>query len=329
MRSTTTFRALALILTLAASVLPWHARAQGFPSRPIIIIVPFAAGGPSDAIARLLAQSMTGTLGQQVLVENVVGAGGTAAATRLSKADPDGHTIMIHHIALVAGTFLYKGLTYDPTNFEMLGLVNFGPMVLASRKTYEASTPAELIAKLKEDGQKTTLAHGGIGSNAHLCGLLLQRALGTKMTEVAYRGTGPAMNDLVGGQIDLMFDQSTNAVPQIEAGTVKGFAVTSAQRLDVLSSLPTMKEIGLPEVEFTLWHALYAPKGTPAPVVDKLNGALRTALADKTVRERFTAVGTQLFAENEWTTEAHRARFMRELAVWRDVIGQSGIRAAE
>ncbi|BAT61828.1 tripartite tricarboxylate transporter family receptor [Variibacter gotjawalensis] len=301
------------------------AQPESFPSRPITIIVPFAAGGPSDAIARLLAQSMTQTLGQPVIVQTVVGAGGTAAALRLSKSQPDGHTILIHHIALVAGASLYKNLGYVTTELVPIGLINSGPMVLATRKNYPAATPAELIAKLKADGAKTTIAHGGIGSNSHLCILLLQETLGVKMTQIAYQGTGPAMNDLVGGQTDLLFDQSTNAVPQLEAGTVKGVAVTSAQRLAVVPSLPTVKEIGLPQVEFTLWHALYAPPSTPAPVIEKLNSALQIALKDKLVRERFDAFGTQFFPESEWTPAAHRARFEAELATWRRIIEKSGV----
>ena len=302
------------------------ALAQGFPARPVTIIVPFAAGGPSDAIARLVGQSMSATLGQPFVIKNVAGAGGTAGAARLAKAEPDGHTLLIHHIALVAGASLYKALPYDTArDLEPLGLVNYGPMVLAGRKDFPAATPAELLARIKADGSRTTLAHAGIGSNAHLCGLLLQQALGIKLTEVAYRGTGPAMNDLMGGQVDLLFDQSTNAVPQVQGGTVKGYAVTSSGRLDVLPDLPTMKEAGLADFEFVLWHGLYAPRGTPSATVESLNKALRLALEDATIRSRFAGFGTQLFPAAELTPAAHRARFDRELASWREVIGKSGV----
>lgn len=315
-----------LALALALLGLASAAAAQSFPTRPITIIVPFAAGGPSDAIARLIGQSMSATLGQSFVVENVAGAGGTAGAARLAKAEPDGHTLLIHHIALVAGASLYKNLPYDTArDLEPLGLVNFGPMVLAARKDFPAATPAELLARLKTDGGRTTLAHAGIGSNAHLCGLLLQQALGVKLTEVAYRGTGPAMNDLMGGQVDLLFDQSTNAVPQVQGGTVKGFAVTSPGRLDVLPDLPTMKEAGLGDVEFVLWHGLYAPRGTPPATIEALNKALRVALDDPTIRSRFAGFGTQLFPPAELTPAAHRARFDKELATWRDVIAKSGV----
>lgn len=310
-------------LGLLAATASGPAAAQPFPTRNITLMVPYSAGGPSDAIARVLGQSMSRTLGQQVVVENVVGAGGTAAAARLAKAVPDGHTILLHHIALMASAFLYENLSYEVLDFETLGVINYGPMVLATRKDYPAATPAELIAKLKADGPKTNMAHGGVGTNSHLTGLLLQEALGTKLTEVAYRGTGPAMNDLVGGQIDLLFDQSTTAAPQIQAGTIKGIAVTSGKRVDALPNLPTVAEIGLPSVEFTLWNALYAPKGTPAAIVEQLNGALRTALKDATVRERFDAFGTELFEESEWTPAAHRARLEREFAQWRKVLGKN------
>lgn len=320
-------KALSRLLAVLGVAFATAASAQTYPQRPITLVVPFAAGGPSDAIARLLAQSMSGTLKEQVVVENVAGAGGTQGAARVAKAEPDGHTLLIAHVALPASASLYKSLPYDTlTAFEPVGLVNFGPMVLTARKDYPAANAGELLARLKVDGAKTTMAHAGVGSNAHLCGLLLQGALGTKLTEVAYRGTGPAMNDLVGGQVDFLCDQSTNAVPQIQGGTVKGFAVTSAGRLDVLPSLPTLQEAGLKDFEFVIWHALYAPKGTPTPVLDKLNAALRTALADETIRARFAGVGTQVFPAGELTREAHRARFEKEVATWRDVIAKSDVK---
>jgi tripartite-type tricarboxylate transporter receptor subunit TctC len=319
------FRLPAVIM--AAFVTWWDpAAAQDYPTRMITLVVPFAAGGPSDAIGRLLAQSMSTNLKQQVVIENVAGAGGTTAAARVAKSDPDGHTILIHHIALPAGASLYKNLTYDTVgDFETLGLVNFGPMVLASKKDYAAKDAKELFTRLKVDGSKTTLAHAGVASNSHLCGLLLQQAFEVKFTEVAYRGTGPAMNDLMSGQVDLLCDQSTTAVPQIQGNTIKGFAVTSSGRLDTLQNLPTMKEAGLPDFEFVIWHGLYAPKGTPKRVVDALNKALQSALADPNIKTRFADVGTQIFPAAELTTQAHRARLETEMAKWRDVIAKAGI----
>jgi tripartite-type tricarboxylate transporter receptor subunit TctC len=318
-------------LMAAAALAGWlgGVAAQDFPSRMITLVVPFAAGGPSDAIGRLLAQSMSATLKQQVVIENVAGAGGTTAAARVAKADPDGHTILIHHIALPAGASLYKNLTYDTVgDFETLGLVNYGPMVLASKKDYPAKDAKDLFAKLKADGPKTTLAHAGIASNSHLCGLLMQQAFGAKFTEVAYRGTGPAMNDLMSGQVDILCDQSTTAVPQIQGNTIKGFAVTSSTRLDTLPDLPTMKEAGLSDFEFVIWHGLYAPKGTSKRAVDALNKALQTALADANVKARFADVGTQIFPAADLTPAAHRARLEKEVAKWREVIAKAEINAS-
>lgn len=319
-------RLAAALAAAAFAMLAGPAAAQTYPTRPITLIVPFAAGGPSDAIARLLGQSMGATLGQSVVIENVAGAGGTAGAARLAKAESDGHTLLIHHVALAAGASLYKSLPYDTLrDLEPVGLVNQGPMVLTTKKAFPADAAPDLFARLKADGTKITSAHAGIGSNSHLCNLLLQQAFGVKFTEVAYRGTGPAMNDLVSGQVDLLCDQSTNAVPQIQGGTIKAFAVTSRARLDVLPTLPTMHEAGLPNFEFTIWHGLYAPRGTPRPVIDSLNKALQTALADGTIRARFAEVGTQLFPAGERSPEAHRAQLEREVGTWRDVVAKAGV----
>jgi tripartite-type tricarboxylate transporter receptor subunit TctC len=325
-RFTQVFRVLGLSLLALAAVASLPAEAQTYPTRTITLVVPFAAGGPSDAIARLLGQSMSATLKGQIVIENVAGAGGTAGAARVAKAEPDGHTLLIAHVALPAAASLYKSLPYDTLrDFEPLGLVNYGPMVLATKKDLPVANAGEFFARLK-GGTPVTLAHAGIGSNAHLCGLLLQQALGAKVTEVAYRGTGPAMNDLVGGQVDALCDQSTNAVPQVQGNTVKALAVTSTGRLDVLPNVPTMQEAGLANFEFIIWHGLYAPKGTPEPVVAALNRALRVALDDAGVKARFAEVGTQIFPAAELTADAHKARFEKEAATWRDVIAKADVK---
>jgi tripartite-type tricarboxylate transporter receptor subunit TctC len=312
----------ALALAVSAS----SAFAQAYPSRTITMIVPFAAGGPSDAIARLVAQSMSTTLKQQIVIENVAGAGGTTGAARLAKASPDGYTLLIHHVALAAGASLYKNLSYDTLrDIEAVGLVNYGPMVVTTKKDYAATDAKALFAKLKTDGSKTTAAHAGVGSNSHLCNLLLQQALDVKFTEAAYRGTGPAMNDLMAGQVDLLCDQSTTAVPQIQGNTIKAFAVTSPERLPVLANTPTMKEAGFPNFEFVIWHGLYAPKGTPKEAVDLLNKALQIALDDANVTARFTDVGTQIFPAGERSPQAHRARLEKEVATWREVVAKAGV----
>ncbi|MEW6254543.1 MAG: tripartite tricarboxylate transporter substrate-binding protein [Pseudomonadota bacterium] len=297
------------------------ANAQSFPTRPITLIVPYSAGGPSDAIARLLGQSMSATLGQSIVIEPVVGAGGTTGAGRLAKATPDGYTILIHHVALAASASLYASLSYDTAKaFDTIGLINYGPMVVLSKKDYPANNVAELIAQVKADGSKTTIAHAGVGSNSYLCAQLLQKALDVKMTDVGYRGTGPAMNDLMGGQVDLLCEQSTTAVPQIKGGTVKPFAVTSAKRLEILKDLPTLQEAGLKDFDFVIWHGLYAPKGTPADIVNKLNAALRKALEDPSIQQRFADVGTSVFPPAERGPGSHLKMFEKEMGIWKTVI---------
>ena len=305
------------------ALLAGAASAQDYPTRPITLTVPFAAGGPNDAIARLIGQPMSTALGQQLVVESVAGAGGTLGAGRVARADPDGYTRLIHHIALAAGAALYDNLPYDTeTAFAPLGLINTGPMVLLTRKDFEAADAAALLAAMKSGGADVTVGHAGVGSNAHLCALLLQKALGTDFTLVAYKGTGPAMNDLMGGQLDVLCDQSTTAIPQITGETVKGYAVTSAERLPALKDLPTLREAGLPGFEFTIWHGLYAPAGTPEPVVAKLNAALQSALDDPALQARFAEVGTSIFPADQRSPEAHAAKFKAEIATWREVLGK-------
>lgn len=316
----------AVVVGLALSAAP--ALAETYPSRPITLVVPYSAGGPSDVIARLIGESMGKTLGQQFVVESVNGAGGTLGASRVARSEPDGYTILIHHVALAASASLYDSLIYDTaTAFQPLGLVNTGPMVLATKKDYPAADAAALIAKLKADGPNTTMAHAGVGSNAHLCATLLQRALGVKFTQVGYRGTGPAMNDLMGGQVDALCDQSTTAVPQVLAKTIKGYAVSSKERLAALKDLPTLSEAGLKGFEFVIWHGLYAPKGTPDDIVKKLHDALEIALKDPKVVQRFTDVGTTVFPDADRTIEAHKARFEKEIATWKQVFAETGEKA--
>jgi tripartite-type tricarboxylate transporter receptor subunit TctC len=301
------------------------ALAQGFPSKPITLIVPFAAGGPSDVIARLLGEHMGRTLGQQFIVENIAGAGGTAGAKRLVAAEADGHTLLIHHLALAAAPALYANLGYDtPTAFAPVGLVNTGPMVIAGKLALPPVDGKAFFSYAKQQAEKLTVAHAGVGSNAHLCAVLISQALGVKLAQVAYRGTGPAMNDLVGGQVDVLCDQSTTAVPQIQSDKIRAYAVTSPERLGVLQNVPTSREAGT-EIDMTIWHGLYAPKGTPAAALDKLNGALQAALKDPAVLERFKAVGTSAFPPAEWTREAHAKRFAAEVAKWGAALKAAGL----
>jgi tripartite-type tricarboxylate transporter receptor subunit TctC len=325
--STITRRALAGVITVLglAGLAATQASAQAFPNKPITLVVSYAAGGPSDVIARLLADNMGKTLGQQVVVENVAGAGGTSGAARVAASAPDGYTILIHHLALKAAPALYANLKYDTlTAFEPLGMINTGPMVITGKMGLAANTAQEFFAYAKAQGEKLTMAHAGVGSNSHLCIILMGQALGIKPTQVAYRGTGPAMNDLVAGQIDSVCDQSTSAIPQITGNKIKAYAVTSAERLDVLKAVPTTREAGTP-IDMTIWHGLYAPKGTPEDALGKLHGALVKALADKTINERFTEFGTSAFPAAQQTRAAHKAAFTTEVNKWQTALKAAGI----
>jgi tripartite-type tricarboxylate transporter receptor subunit TctC len=285
-------------------------QAQNYPDKPITLIVPFAAGGPSDTIGRLVADNLGRTLGQQLVVENVGGAGGTLGAERAAKATPDGYTLLTHHGALAAAPALYSNLRYDSkTAFEPLGLVNTGPMVLLSRKTLETATAKDLFDWMKDKKDKATVGFAGVGSNSYICATLLQQLLGVKLAMVPYRGTGPAMIDLVAGQIDVLCDQATTAVPQIQGGNVKAYAVTSTERLDSIKDVPSAKEAGLPEFNVTIWNGLYAPKGVPKEVIDKVSAAIGKMVTDPTIVERFAATGTHPFPAG-MRSPAEHAKFL-------------------
>lgn len=300
--------------------------AQTYPSRPISLIVPYAAGGPSDSIARLVGKSMSDALGQQIVVENIAGAGGTTGAARVAKAEPDGHTLLIHHLALAAGASLYNSPGYDTlTAFEPVGLINYGPFVLIAKNAFPANSLAEFLAEVRKSADKLSVAHAGVGSGSHLCGVMLGQALGVELRFVPYRGTAPALNDVVGGQIDILCDQTTNAVPQIAAKTVKAFAVTSLQPVPQLPGLPTLAS-AVPGFDLTVWHALYGPKGMPKEAVNKLNAALQKALADRNVNTRFGDLGTLLFPEAQRTPAALQAKLNAEVKHWAAVVKSAGIR---
>ncbi|MBR0679340.1 tripartite tricarboxylate transporter substrate binding protein BugD [Roseomonas eburnea] len=312
--------------TLAIAGLGAPALAQGtFPSRPVTMIIPFAAGGPTDTVGRLIAQAMSADLGQPVVVENVGGAGGTLGAQRTALARPDGHTVLLHHIGMATIPTLYRRLAYDAVNgFETLGLVTEVPMTLIARRNIEANSLQELVALIRQRGEGLNYANAGIGAASHLCGLLLMKAVDTRMTTVPYRGTGPAMNDLVAGTVDVMCDQTTNTTEQIRAGTVRAFAVTTPERIPALPDLPTSAQGGLPGFEVSVWHGLYAPRGTPAPIVARLNQALVKALEDPGIARRFADLGTAPVAVARATPEVHRAFWQAEIAKWRPLIQAAG-----
>ena len=313
--------ALAGVVGLYAGV----AFAQDYPTQPITIVVPFAAGGPTDTVTRLVAEPMSKTLGQQVVVQNVGGAGGTLGAAQVAKAEADGYTLLLHHIGMSTAPSLYDNLSYDPTtDFAPIGLVTNVPMTIIARKDFEPDTLAELVDYVKANADTVTLANAGIGAASHLCGMLFMDAIDTPLTSVPYQGTGPAMTDLVGGQVDFMCDQTTNTTGQIAAGAVKAYAVTTPERLAALPDLPTTAEAGLPEVEVGIWHGLYAPAGTPQPVIEKLTAALQTALADPQVATRFGELGTLPEPADRATPEALSAQLAAQIALWKPVIDAAG-----
>jgi tripartite-type tricarboxylate transporter receptor subunit TctC len=314
--------ATAALVSLATS------QAQDFPNKPITVVVPFAAGGPTDTVARLVAQAMSADLKQTVLIENVGGAGGTVGAGRVARSSGDGYTLLLHHIGHATAPSLYRKLSYDPVgDFEPIGLITDVPMTFVAKKDFPPNKMQELISYVKANKDKVTYANAGIGSASHLCGMLFMTLIQTDLTTVPYKGTGPAMNDLLGGQVDFMCDQTTNTTSQIKGGKIKAYAVTSKTKVPSLPNLPTVDSSGLPGFEVGVWHALYAPKGTPTAVVERLDKALQAALQDPTVKQRFADLGTEPVALNRATPEALRAHLRREIDKWGPVIKQAGIYA--
>jgi len=301
------------------------AQAQTFPNRTVTVIVPFAAGGPTDTVARLVAEQMGRDLGQAVVVENVGGAGGTLGAQRTAVARPDGYNLLIHHIGMSTIPTLYRRLAYDAVNgFEPVGLITEVPMTVIGKRTLPANNLQELVTLVRREGQGINLANAGVGAASHLCGLLFQSSLNVQLTTVPYRGTGPAMNDLVAGTVDLMCDQTTNTTEQIRANTVRAYAVTTPTRLASLPDLPTANEAGMPGFEVSIWHGLYAPRGTPTEIVNRLSRALQVALRDPGLVRRFQDLGTEPVAQERATPAAHRAFWTADIARWRPVIQAAG-----
>jgi tripartite-type tricarboxylate transporter receptor subunit TctC len=301
------------------------AGAQNYPDRTITIVVPFAAGGPTDTVTRLVADVMSKDLGQQIVVENVGGAGGTLGAGRVAKADPDGYTLLLHHIGMATSATLYRKLAYDTLkSFEYVGLVTEVPMTIVARKDFEPNDLKSLIDYVKANKDKVTLANAGIGAASHLCGMMFMSAIQTQLVTVPYKGTGPAMTDLLGGQVDFMCDQTTNTTKQINGGTIKGYAVTSAKRIDALPNLPTAEEAGLPGFQVSVWHGIYAPKGTPPEITERLSKSLQVALKDPNVVARFAELGTTPSPEADATPAALKTKLESEIVRWKPVIDAAG-----
>ena len=321
MRLMTSLAVLAGIFAVSLSA----TQAQDYPTQPITVIVPFSAGGPTDTVTRLVAESMSKTLGQQIVVENVGGAGGTLGAGRAAEAEPDGYTLLLHHIGMATSATLYRKLPYDPkASFAPIGLVTEVPMLLVARKDFPPNTLQEAITYVKEHKDEVTYANAGIGAASHLCGMLFMQAIETPLTTVPYKGTGPAMTDLLGGQVDLMCDQSTNTTGQIKGGEIKAYGVFADQRLGNLPDIPTVKEGGLEGLSFGIWHGLYAPAGTPEPIITKLSEALKVALADPKVVQRFADLGTAPVPADQATPEALKQKVLSEIDRWKPVIEKAG-----
>jgi tripartite-type tricarboxylate transporter receptor subunit TctC len=302
-----------------------------YPDKTITIVVPFAAGGPTDKVARDLAEAMRKPLGgASIIIENTAGAGGTIATNRVAKAPNDGYTLLLHHIGISTAPSLYRTLPYKTLDdFEYLGMINEVPMTLVGRQSLRANNYIELAKWIDANKGKINLANAGLGAASHLCGLLFQSALKVEMTTVPYKGTGPAMTDLIGGQVDLMCDQTTNTSGQIGSGKVKAYAVTTAKRLTTpaLKNLPTLDEAGVKGFNVSVWHGLYAPKGTPKAVVDKINAALRAALKDPDFIKREEQLGAVVITDARTGGAEHKKFVESEIAKWGPIIKAAGVYA--
>jgi tripartite-type tricarboxylate transporter receptor subunit TctC len=300
-----------------------------YPDNTITFVVPFAAGGPTDTVTRLIADPMAAALDGDIVVQNVEGAGGTVAADQVANAEPDGYTVLMHHIGMSTAPTLYPDLSYDPLeDFEMIGLVTEVPMTFIGSPNFEPDTMEELIAFVGDNLDTVTYANAGVGAASQLCGLLFETATGLDLTEVPFDGTAPALEDLLGNQVDFMCDQTTNTSEDILGGKVKAYAVTTPERVESLPDVPTTEETGLGEVQLTVWHGLYVPAGTPQDVVDALNTALKAALHDEQVISRLAELGTAPVPDDRATPEALREQLESQIELWRPIIEAAGVTGA-
>ncbi|TWO71870.1 tripartite tricarboxylate transporter substrate binding protein BugD [Caenimonas sedimenti] len=308
-------------LVFAASA---HTQAA-WPAKAVTLVVPFAAGGPTDVVARTLAASMSKTLGQTVVVENKLGAGGTVAAGSVAKSPPDGYTFFIHHNGMATSTALYRKLSYDPLNdFEFVSQAVDVPMTMLARKDFPAANLQEMVAYIKANKDKINVATAGLGAVSQLCGMLFQRAIGVQLTEVPFQGTAPAMNALLGGQVDVLCDQTTQTIPQIKAGNVKLYGVTTKNRIKSLPNAPTLAEQGLKDFEVVVWHGIYAPKGTPKPIIERMNAAVRAALKDPDVAKRMEDLGAEIVPDSKLSPEGLQSWLKSEIDKWGPIIKAGG-----
>ena len=316
------------ILGLAGAFVAAGAAAQQYPTKSITMLVPFAAGGPTDTVARVVAQHMAKPLGQTVIVENKPSAGGILAPEQVKNAKPDGYTILIHHIGMATVPALYRQLRFNPlTDFDYIGLVNDVPMTLIAKPNFPAKDFKEFLTYIKANKDKVSYANAGIGAASHLCGMLFMSAIQTDLLTVPYKGTGPAMNDLLGGQVDFMCDQTTNTTSQIKSGKVKVYGVTSLKRVPSLPDIATLDEQGLKGFEVGIWHGLYGPKGMPKPALDKLVAALQDTVKDDGVKKRFADLGAATYPPEKATPAALQAHLKAEIEKWGPLIKKAGVYA--
>ena len=312
------------VLSLAAC--GGDADPAAYPESEITLVVPFSAGGPTDTITRLVAEPMAEELGEQIVVQNVEGAGGTVASAQVADEDGDGYNMLVHHIGMSTAPALYPDLEFDPLeDFKTIGLITDAPMTLVARKDFEPETLEELVSYVEENADTVTMANAGVGAASQLCGLLFEQAIDVDLTEVPYDGTGPALTDLVGGQVDFMCDQTTNTAATIQSGDIKAYAVTTPERIDVLPDLPTTAEAGLPELELGVWHGFYVPADTPDEIVEKLTDALQVALEDQGVIDQMAKLGTTPVPLDQATPDAHTAKLEEQINLWAPVIEEAGV----
>jgi tripartite-type tricarboxylate transporter receptor subunit TctC len=316
--------AISLVLGFFAS-----AAQAAFPSdKPITMVVPFVAGGPTDKVARELALVMGKSLKQVVIVDNAPGAGGTIGARKVLNAPKDGYTILLHHIGMSTAPSLYKNLGFDPnTDFEHLGQVADVPMVMVANKSLPAKNLTELLAYIKANGDKVNYANAGVGSASHLCGLLFMSTIQVEMTTVPYKGTAPALTDLMGGQVQLMCDQTTNIAGHLNSGSVKAYGTTTMQRIAAFKDIPTMNEQGLKNFQVNVWHGVYAPKGTPAAVVEKLAAAVKAGISDTGYKTKMSDLGANVPNEKDASPAAHKAHLKAQIDLWSPIIKKAGVYA--
>lgn len=305
-----------------------HAADEYPGSKPVSAVVPFAAGGPTDKVSRDLVQIMSKHLGTTIVIENLGGAGGTIGAKKVSQASPNGHTVLIHHIGMSTAPALYRNLGFDPLkDFEFVGEIADVPMVLVGNKSLPPNNFKDLLPYIKANASKLSLANAGIGSASHLCGLLFMSAIQTELTTVPYKGTAPALTDILGGQVNLMCDQTTNIAGQLKAGSLKPYAAMQSRRVEAFKDIPTAAEQGLPGMEVKIWHAMYAPKGTPKAVIDKLSAALQKSVTDPTFRAKMAELGAEAVPAQRATTDSLKTFLASEINKWTPVIKKAGVYA--